>query len=902
MIFKSRAEKKRTKVVAAALTLAEDQKALSPLKLKLAWSTLKNEIDAAGSSKRRRSAFYERMPRALALAREAGRRALGLEAYPVQLAGATVLADGQLAEMRTGEGKTLVAAMGAALGTLLHKHVHVVTANEYLAARDAHQMGGLFSHLGLSCDVVLNAQTPAQKKTAYACDVTYGVNSELGFDYLRDNMVLRAEDQVQPHLSETLAIIDEADAILIDEARTPLIITRQSNEDLHKLPLIAAFVEALVDGDDFEVELKHRRAHFTEAGYDKVERWLIEQGWVEHAGALYQSNGLRLVHRVEAALKARSLYRKDEHYLLTPDHKVAIVDEGTGRVMADRRWSDGLHQAVEAREGVTIQPENETLASITYQHFFRLYGGRAGLTGTAWTEREEFELVYGLLVTPIPTNRPVVRVDRADLIYRTKAEKYAAIVQEVKARCTKGQPVLLGTPSVEVSEHISRLLGAAGVKHELLNARHHAREAEIISQAGRFGAVTVATNMAGRGTDIILGGNIEHALAQASPGEAEALKAAWAAERDKVLAAGGLFVLGAERHESRRIDNQLRGRSGRQGDAGESRFYLSLEDELLRVFGSGFGRMAANGMAKGEALEHKMLSRAVQKAQEKRENVGYNQRKDLMKFDSVPAAQQDAVYGWRNELLTADPGETVSGWLESALASVLDEVLPDDAMVEFIDAETVTAGLHRLHWPVQVSWVKGLLGQLDTEDVRKELEAGFRAFMASRIASILDARRGYLENDAELSDQEVYAEVLRGPLLSVVDGLWRTQMRLLDEVREGIHLQSYAQQDPGRAYARVSSDLFKAMLSEMWFELCAVLAALESSGRLAGAFGAGEEVAAEQALPREAIAFDGKRATPLKPLANGNLTRNARCPCGSGKRYKHCHGSLTPMAELPKAA
>lgn len=882
MLFKPKSERRRAALVDSALALAGETANLTNVQLRLEWTKLKNAV-AQASAKKRDKALLSALPRALALAREAAKRALGLSAFPVQLAGATVLADGQVAEMRTGEGKTLVAAIGAALGTLRHAHVHVVTANEYLAARDAAAMAPFFAQLGVTSSVTLNGHSPGQKKASYASEVLYAVNSELGFDYLRDNMVMRLEDAVQPPLHETLAVIDEADAILIDEARTPLIITQQSDESVSVAVQAARFVEELVEGEDFEVDRKQRQAHFTEVGYERAEKWLQAEGYIESPAALYASVGLQLLHRLHAALRARTLYKRDEHYLVT-EGKVVIVDEGTGRPMPERRWSEGLHQAVEAREGLKVQSENETLASVTYQHFFSLYGARAGLTGTAWGEREELETVYGLLVVRVPTNRPVIRKDLPDRIYRTKAEKYRAIVEDVKTRAAKGQPVLLGTPSVEVSETLSALLSEQGVRHHLLNARRPEQEATIIAEAGRLGAVTVATNMAGRGTDILLGGSLERALSLVSaelPQEERAaaelvVREAWAKERQQVLDTGGLYVLGAERNESRRIDDQLRGRSGRQGDPGESRFYLSLEDELLRVFGAGFTRLASGGLAEGEALEHGLLTRAVAKAQKKRESLGYDQRKNLLKFDVTPAAQRDAYYGWRRSLLEDDGNEIAAGWLLGAFDDVAEAHLLADIMPEMVATAPLVADFADIGWELSESEVRKELDAAESVSAyRAHLLSRYEAFIVQRLAVVLSAGQSLTE-----------------ALLTVADSLWRKQEDLLADLRDGIHLQAYAQQDPSRAYVRISTELFESMLVGMRHEFCRVVAALEAASRLAA--GGDSEDTAETVGHLQEIEFDGEAVRPVAPSSGPTLriSRNAACPCGSGKRYKHCHGAL----------
>lgn len=868
MLFRSPA-RKRQSLIKSAMALADTTKTLTDIQLKLAWSKLQVRIASAGRLSRQRDQLKKELPEALALVRDAGRRALGLEAFPVQMEGALVLMDGQIAEMRTGEGKTLVAAMGAALSTLIFKHVHLVTVNEYLAQRDCALMTPLFAALGLDCRVVLSTQQLDEKRVAYDAHVTYGVNSEFGFDFLRNHMVANEEDKTQPALHESLAIVDEADAILIDDARTPLIITQTAPVPVDHLPKITRLANALVVGEDFVVDEKEFRATLTEQGYAKAEHWMHEQGWLAEHAHLYDGQGVEYLYRLDAALKARTLYTRNVQYMVDDQGTVSIIDESTGRILLGRRWSEGLHQAIEAKEGVAIQPETEVQATITYQHFFRLYGGLAGLTGTAATEKEELEEMYGLLVSVINTHRPVARQDYPDRVYKTKREKFAAILAEIRDRHAKGQPVLLGTPSVAVSDELSELLARAGLKHALLNARQNQAEAEVVAQAGLPGAITVATNMAGRGTDIILGGNFEKEIkalkADGRDAEAAELHARWKANREQVLAAGGLFVIGAERHESRRIDNQLRGRAGRQGDPGESRFFLSLEDDLLRVFGKGLGRFAMNQLEEGEALEAGMLTRAIARAQQARENMGFEQRKQLAKFDGVLADQRAAVYKLRNQMLTEDTRELLATWGESQFQVAAHHALPKDQMLEEIAVEDVyTAFRTELSWTPDIHQIAHLLEHSeDTAAVARELHAAW----APHFESQLDVAEAMTGGKLHLVG------------LTALDKLWRAQLTQLDQLREGIHLRSYAQKDPQREYYEEAGRLFESM---------ALALHREAMELLAGALVAQQEQVAPQPLP---VAAPRQEAGP-------SYRRNRACECGSGQRFKNCCGNLRVTPEL----
>lgn len=863
----NRSARKRQAVIAAAVALAESKVTLSDIQLKLAWSKLQLRINETPKLSKRKDHLRKELPEALALVREAGRRAVGLEAYPVQLEGALVLMDGQLAEMRTGEGKTLVAAMGGALASLIYDHVHLVTVNEYLAQRDCASMTGLLEALGLTCRVVLSTQTADEKRDAYAAHVTYGINSEFGFDFLRNHMTSAEAEKTQPMLATTLAIVDEADAILIDDARTPLIITQPAPVPVEHLPRVAAFVRTLVSGTDYDVDEKAQRVSLTEQGYARVEEWLHAQGWLQSHAHLYDEQGAELLYRMEAAFRAEFLFKRDVQYLVSSQGEVAIIDESTGRIMVGRRWSEGLHQAIEAKEGVAIQPESEVYATITYQHFFRMYGGLAGLTGTVATEKTEMEEMYGLLVAVVPTHRPVIRKDWADRVYRSAKDKFEAMVLDIKERHAKGQPVLVGTPSVVVSEHLATLLTRAGLTFALLNARQNGQEADIVAQAGLPGAITVATNMAGRGTDIILGGNFEKQIkalrAEGRAAEAEALHATWQANREQVCAAGGLCVLSAERHESRRIDNQLRGRAGRQGDPGESRFYLSLEDDLLRVFGQGMGRFAIAQLQEGESLEAPILSRAIARAQQARENFAFEQRRQLARYDGVLADQRQAVYGLRNQILEGGATDLLQAWANDQLGRALAVALPDDLPLEMVTPAAMVASLTaELTWSPSEEVLAELLKAHDeAEPVIEAVSALWAAHYAEVVAEAEVATEGRLELVA----------------LGALDRLWRTQLTHLESLREGIHLRAYAQKDPQREYYEEAGRLFESMAAALRREAMSLLLSIATHA-----------TAVATREPNTAPAAAGHYPAPFL-LATG---RNRTCACGSGLRFKHCCGQL----------
>ncbi|ROO27240.1 preprotein translocase subunit SecA [Salinisphaera orenii MK-B5] len=865
---------------------------------------------------------------AFATVREASKRILGMRHFDVQLIGGLVLHQGKIAEMKTGEGKTLVATLTTYLNALPGDGVHIITVNDYLASRDAEWMGRLYRFLGLSVGVIYSGQDPQGKRAAYACDITYGTNNEFGFDYLRDNMAFSPGDRVQRPLS--YAIIDEVDSILIDEARTPLIISGPTDDD----PATSQHVDRLVkhlqpqeeeEGPgDYWPEEKNKQVFLTEDGHQKVEGLMRDAGLLEAEESLYDANNVALMHHMNAALRAHVLYQRDVDYIIN-DGQIVIVDEFTGRTMPGRRWSDGLHQAIEAKEGVKIQKENQTLASITFQNFFRLYDKLAGMTGTADTEAFEFQSIYGLEVVVIPTNRPLVRKDLPDQIYMTGAEKFEAIAEEARQASERGQPVLIGTASIEASEVLARLLSQRGIRHEVLNAKQHEREAEIIAQAGRPGAVTIATNMAGRGTDIVLGGNIEEDIEALEEGDEvgrQRLREAWQQTHDAVVEAGGLLVIGSERHESRRVDNQLRGRSGRQGDPGASRFYLSLEDSLMRVFTPPRLRsMLQNlGLEKGEAIEHKWVTRAIENAQRKVESHHFDIRKQLLEYDNVANDQRQVIYEQRNEIMDADE---VSDIVENIWGDVVDnlisEHIPPQSLEEQWDVEGLTEAIQRdfgQEMPIQ-QWL----------DEEKTLdEEGLRERISARLKEAYEAKR-------EEAGPEVMAQIEKAVLLQVVDSLWREHLASMDYLRKGIHLRGYAQKDPKNEYKREAFEMFNDMLSRLKHEAVTVLArgrvraditeearedrrrqmenldfqhaeaasAAEQAAAAAQAQpeGASEDAAADEVAranlpgtdaPAERVPGDGDTRPETFVRNERKIGRNEPCPCGSGKKYKHCHG------------
>ena len=839
------------------------------------------------------------LPEAFATVREAAKRVLGLRHFDVQMIGGMVLHEGKIAEMKTGEGKTLVATLPVYLNALPGRGVHVVTVNDYLARRDSEWMGRVYGFLGLSTGVIVHGLTDEQRRAAYAADVTYGTNNEFGFDYLRDNMKYRLDEMVQREFS--FAIVDEVDSILIDDARTPLIISGPSEDSSDLYRRVDEVVKRLVeDKTTFDKDEKQRTANLTEHGSERVEEMLSEVGLLEE-GNLYDFHNVTLVHHVQQSLRAHALFTRDVDYI-TRDDKVVIIDEFTGRMMEGRRYSDGLHQALEAKEHVTVQPENQTLASITFQNYFRLYPKLAGMTGTASTEADEFAEIYKLEVLEIPTNVPVARADGDDEVYRSAADKYAAVIKLIDEARSRGQPVLVGTTSIEKSELISKLLKEQKVPHSVLNARYHEQEAEIIAQAGHPGAVTIATNMAGRGTDIKLGGNAE-ALARRETGteEGPAYEAALArhkaqveADQARVKEAGGLFVIGTERHESRRIDNQLRGRSGRQGDPGASRFFLSLEDDLMRIFGSDRmgGMLEKLGLKPGEAIIHPWINKALEKAQTKVEARNFDTRKNLLKYDDVMNDQRREVYAQRRSFMAAaDVAETVTEMRHETIGHLVDAAIPENAYPEQWDLEGLATRVREtlgLDLPV-ADWARE--EGIDEVQVRERITAAADQTYAAKTAN---------------AGPEFMRMVEKSLLLQVFDQCWKEHLLSLDHLRQGIGLRAYGQRDPLNEYKAEAFALFNSMLAELRERVTSLLLRVElqpdtpipepeplrvidmrhpepENAEL-------ELLAAAGAVPEPATSRRAEAVEPADPNSWAATPRNAPCPCGSGKKYKHCHG------------
>ncbi len=842
------------------------------------------------------------LPEAFAVVREAGTRSLGMRHYDVQLIGGMVLHYGKIAEMRTGEGKTLMATLPAYLNAISGKGVHVVTVNDYLASRDAEWMGRLYRFLGLSVGVILSQMPHDRKQAAYAADITYGTNNEFGFDYLRDNMANHAAERYQRPLN--YAIVDEVDSILIDEARTPLIISGQAedNVDIYlRMDKLAPQLRRQADEDspgDFSVDEKSHQILLSEIGHEHAETLLSQAGLLPEGGSLYDPANITLIHHLYAALRAHNLYFKDQHYVVQ-NGEVVIVDEFTGRLMAGRRWSDGLHQAVEAKEGVAIQKENQTLASITFQNYFRMYSKLAGMTGTADTEAFEFQSIYGLETVIVPPHRPTIRNDMMDKVYLTAKEKHHAVIADIKDCYERGQPVLVGTTSIENSELLSGLLEKEKLPHQVLNAKQHAREAEIVAQAGRPRMVTIATNMAGRGTDIVLGGNVEkqvdliradESLDEAAKEQRIAeLKAEWQQVHEQVLKSGGLHIIGTERHESRRVDNQLRGRSGRQGDPGSSRFYLSLEDPLLRIFAS--DRVAAImnkfKLPEGEAIEHSWVTRAIENAQRKVEARNFDMRKQILEYDDVANDQRKVIYQQRAELLeSTDISETIAAMRDGVLDDIVSQHIAPGSMEEQWDVpglEKTLAAEFRLDLPL-AQWL---------EQEKQLDEAGLRARIAERARELYQAK-------VELVGPEMhhYERVI---MLQSLDQHWREHLASLDHLRQGIHLRGYAQKNPKQEYKREAFELFASMLEAIKREVTQVLMTVQVRDQAdvesVEAAPAPENVQYHHADYDEALGNSGEGASTDEGsktfVRDGHkVGRNDPCPCGSGKKYKQCHGKL----------
>lgn len=845
------------------------------------------------------------LPEAFAAVREASRRTLGLRHFDVQLVGGMVLHQGKIAEMRTGEGKTLVATLPVYLNCLSGDGAHVVTVNDYLARRDAAWMGPVYEMLGLSVGVAVPGLSPAAKRAAYAADVTYGTNNEFGFDYLRDNMAFSAQDRVQRPLK--FAIVDEVDSILIDEARTPLIISGPTDDSPQLYIQIDKIVPHLnmqetEDGPgDFSIDEKQKQVYLTEDGMQNVERLLTKAGLLKEGESLYAAQNLSLVHHLNAALRAHSIYTKDVDYIVR-DGEVVIVDEFTGRTLSGRRWSDGLHQAVEAKEGVPIQKENQTLASITFQNYFRLYDKLSGMTGTADTEAYEFNTIYGLEVLVMPTHRDMVRDDEGDLVFLTQEQKFKAIIEDILECRQKGQPVLVGTTSIEMSELLSKHLKKDKIPHEVLNAKQHEREAHIIEQAGSPGAVTIATNMAGRGTDIVLGGNLEAEQNALDPdaGEAalEELKSDWQARHDEVINAGGLRIIGTERHESRRIDNQLRGRSGRQGDPGSSRFYLSLEDNLMRIFANERVSMLMQkfGMKEDEAIEHPWVTRAIENAQRKVEAHNFDIRKHLLEFDDVANDQRMVIYQQRNELME---GEDIADTISDIRYDVMDTLVNDYVPPQSIDEQWDIKGLE-----------KALEGEFGIQlELSEWLEADDSLDEEALRAKVHEAIDQHFESKAEMTGEDVMRHFEKAVMLNVLDQLWKDHLANMDYLRQGIHLRGYAQKQPKQEYKRESFEMFSELLEKVKFEVIRILArvkvkaeedveAVDNQRRGSGDMqfqhpGAAAPMAAppaEAGGPEPGQPEAGKTEPFVR--TGKKVGRNDPCPCGSGKKYKQCHGKL----------
>ncbi|OKP47737.1 preprotein translocase subunit SecA [Serratia marcescens] len=838
------------------------------------------------------------IPEAFAVVREASKRVFGMRHFDVQLLGGMVLNDRCIAEMRTGEGKTLTATLPAYLNALSGRGVHVVTVNDYLAQRDAENNRPLFEFLGLSIGINLPGMPAPAKREAYAADITYGTNNEYGFDYLRDNMAFSPEERVQRKLH--YALVDEVDSILIDEARTPLIISGPAEDSSEMYIKVNKLIPKLIrqekeDSDTFKgeghfsVDEKARQVHLTERGLILIEEMLVEAGIMDEGESLYSPTNIMLMHHVTAALRAHVLFTRDVDYIVK-DGEVIIVDEHTGRTMQGRRWSDGLHQAVEAKEGVEIQNENQTLASITFQNYFRLYEKLAGMTGTADTEAFEFSSIYKLDTIVVPTNRPMIRKDMPDLVYMTEKEKIGAIIEDIRERTAKGQPVLVGTISIEKSEVVSRELTKAGIDHKVLNAKFHAMEADIVAQAGQSGAVTIATNMAGRGTDIVLGGSWQAEVAlleEPTEEQIEAIKAAWKERHDAVLAAGGLHIIGTERHESRRIDNQLRGRSGRQGDAGSSRFYLSMEDALMRIFASDrvSGMMRKLGMKEGEAIEHPWVTKAIANAQRKVESRNFDIRKQLLEYDDVANDQRRAIYSQRNELLdVSDVSETIASIREDVFKSTIDNYITPQSLEEEWDIQGLEERLKNdfdLEMPI-AQW-------LDKEPELHEETLRER---------ILENAKEQYQRKEEVVGSEMMRNFEKGVMLQTLDSLWKEHLAAMDYLRQGIHLRGYAQKDPKQEYKRESFNMFATMLESLKYEVISVLSKVQV--RMPEEVEALEQQRREEAerlAQHQQLSHHDENALvtedPNAPaIAERKVGRNDPCPCGSGKKFKQCHGRL----------
>ena len=884
------------RAVQSPASVAEALSALSDSQLQAKTDEFKARLADEGTT------LDDLMPEAFAVIREASTRALGMRHYDVQLIGGAVLHDGKIAEMRTGEGKTLVATTAAYLNALTGRGVHVITVNDYLAQRDSEWMGKLYEFMGLTVGVIISGMAPDARRKSYASDVTYGTNNEFGFDYLRDNMALSNEDKVQRDLY--FAVVDEVDSILIDEARTPLIIsgpTNESSETYAKINLVIPNLEAVVEEEgpgDYTVDEKAKQVFLTETGMDRIEQLLNEQDLLAEDESLYDASNISILHHLNAALRAHALFNKDVDYIVS-DGQIVIVDEFTGRTMAGRRWSDGLHQAIEAKEGVTIQQENQTLASITYQNYFRLYEKLAGMTGTADTEAFEFQQIYGLEVVVVPTNKQMIRDDRGDLIYLTQKEKYDAIVEDIESCVERKQPVLVGTTSIETSEYLAKLLKEKSISHEVLNAKQHEREAQIIADAGRPSAVTIATNMAGRGTDIVLGGNLETELGgieTITDIDKAARTSAWEKRHAEVLEAGGLHIVGTERHESRRIDNQLRGRSGRQGDAGSSRFYLSLEDNLMRIFASErIGNiMQKLGMEEGEAIEHSLVTRAIENAQRKVEGHNFDVRKHLLEYDDVANDQRKVIYEQRDEVMDAEEvSETVTAMREDAVETLMGEYVVPGSLDDSWDLEGASEAMKE-QFDLDIDLKAKLEAEpdLDEEDIN--------TFATEQLAE------KYRQTE-EMAGGETLRRFEKFVLLKLLDDHWKDHLASMDHLRQSVSLRGYAQKNPKQEYKRESFELFSAMLDEYKKDVVGTLAKVQvrDPEEVAEAEAQAEAARPQQVTYEHAAAASPTASAPPEQDESAEVAseetfvrdqpkvgRNDPCWCGSGKKFKRCHGQL----------
>ncbi|ASP46374.1 preprotein translocase subunit SecA [Cognaticolwellia beringensis] len=829
------------------------------------------------------------LPEAFAVVREASKRVFGMRHFDVQMIGGMVLNSGKIAEMRTGEGKTLTATLPAYLNALTGKGVHVITVNDYLATRDGNWSRPLFEFLGMTVGCNVAGMAPSDKQAAYNSDITYGTNNEFGFDYLRDNMAFSPEERAQKPLN--FAVIDEVDSILIDEARTPLIISGQAEDSSELYRNINLVVPTLVQQEeedkegeestgDFTIDEKAKQIYLTELGQIHIEEIMIERGLMQQGDSLFSAANITLLHHVMAALRAHKLFQKDVDYIVKDD-EIVIVDEHTGRTMEGRRWSEGLHQAVEAKEGVNIQNENQTLASITFQNFFRIYNKLSGMTGTADTEAFEFNHIYALETVVIPTNQPMVRKDLPDLIYLTAEEKFEAILEDIKDCVERGQPVLVGTISIETSEFLSSFLKKAKIKHKVLNAKFHQQEAEIVADAGKIGAVTIATNMAGRGTDIVLGGNLNTTLEKLdNPSEEKIaeVKAAWQEEHDKVLAAGGLHIVATERHESRRIDNQLRGRSGRQGDAGSTRFYLSMEDGLMRIFASEriTNMMRKLGMERGEAIEHPWVTKSIENAQRKVEGRNFDIRKQLLEFDDVSNDQRKVIYEQRNELMDeADIADVITAIRGDVVNGLIGQHIPPQSMEEMWDIEGLEERLKgelTIELPI-AKWLE--------EDTNLHEET-----LREKIHNEVDASYAAKE---EMVGADVLRQFEKAVMLQSLDSHWKEHLAAMDHLRQGIHLRGYAQKNPKQEFKRESFELFAELLDNLKYDVIGILSKVQIRAE-SDVEAVEEQHRKSDETPKE---FKHESVSEPEQAAMPRVGRNEPCPCGSGKKYKQCHGKLT---------